>query len=58
MARAKEKQKKSKQMEGKVRLQWATATHSKTGVDMDRIVRLELVCQGAVVTIGAAPRGA
>ncbi|CAK0818331.1 unnamed protein product [Prorocentrum cordatum] len=49
--------KKSKRMEGKVRLQWALTMTNKTAAELDEVLRAELIRQGAEITIGAAPRG-
>ncbi|CAK0795990.1 unnamed protein product [Prorocentrum cordatum] len=53
----KEAKKKSKRMEGKVRLQWALST-TRIARELDGAIRSEIVRHGGEILIGAAPRGA
>ncbi|CAK0788592.1 unnamed protein product, partial [Prorocentrum cordatum] len=53
----KEAKKKSKRMEGKVRLQWALST-TTIAQELDGTIRSDIIRHGGEILVGAAPRGA
>ena len=52
----KENEKNRKRMEGNVRLQWALST-TAVAVELDLVLKREVVRQSGYITIEAAPRG-